>query len=1294
MSSAGSSRARTGGGAWNERRSESGNKRVAVGHHQQQRQQQHQQAFPPANSGPKQQQQQQQTILRAERSHRTENSRSAPASTSPHADRLYSHAMDVAGRADKFMSTVSCCEDLFKAEFVSLRFRLRQQCEQLILTCPPKWARPAEDILWKKTFYDVISRCKAKTMALPLLGAYRTHLMAAAGYYQQLLAKLLERFSLLQLSGLVDWMALPKNLQHQTGDEENHRVSDDVTRWAVSAAHRCLMYLGDLARYNLEYQPGVELIACRYYHQSICLDPSHGKPHNQLATIALTQKNYCKAAFHYVMGLACGMPFPGMEKNLDSLYRTMASVSKDLNEQMAGGVAESQALSFIQRRFVCRFLAIQEMLGLPASNIQPGDLTLVIRQALEDFEEWLRLLPTGESAPAARSESCGGCLEDLLVVFSAADAALLRDAGDMSLCVIAMAIMMAQRLRQAGSSYTRQVTTFTLSLLAHLVEFCSESLRTSVLLSNESPPSSPSFSPLNAATSSELSPSASTVLQHGSFSGLFIQAGNCFAPTPDDFLNGVGGGSSSSQASRTTGLQFGSSAATPAAGTAAGSGGGMMSLDQAISEAVLDSRRSAEIDARAMHNGGSGAGTGAGSSRHRLPRRRRRPLRRRSRPPHEHNSSSDDEEDSDSSSSELDSYNSSSEMASDDEDSDENTQLNDSGAEDHTFLNGSIDDDSEGGYAGSSGLEHTEGDGEDEGEGSELEPRRRVSASSAGNHGDGQRSRLSSAGGRPMRPIGDELATKSNSTAADTDGASSQSASDLVVSPVSIVHAAASLDMLMAVHVAFDWLCINPAFVASFAKTEDKLWCAVTKLLNFLPRQQRLDKAAARLHINDAAELFSSRHPLPEDVTLLGFSPLAGIQERYDFDWANYTGVLGSGREIMLRLHRMQEFGQVMAENKVLSTFQLSPDKQSFLGPDELAASIKENELEQKAVEEAEASKKRQKLMETMAKRKLQVDVQQLEGSLKKRPNNARPLSPYLVVDAEALLLNLEQIEALARSRRFVIIVPLRVIDTLDDMKTSSTHHAARAAIKRLEEHFKRGSRWVRAQRESETHAPAAAKKPNDPAELRAWRFSRVVDCCIYFVQHANTKSKTSMFRPLSHGLVTLLTGQAILQPRDAALVALDTPLEKAVAEARSAGADVFRVSHFFQLWSQSPAAAASAAGATSAAAGPASAHTQHRPPHGRGSSRAPSRGARHQGNGESSAAGPKRFSSQHHASSAAVATRKTPGESKQRATDAPAGAGGHRTRSGSSSRGRRGSAGAAGRGGGGGGARNSNGYG
>lgn len=64
--------------------------------------------------------------------------------------------------------------------------------------------------------------------------------------------------------------------------KQNHHKKlepdSEVKEWALEACHRCLIYLGDIARYQNEYNSyGSSMLAQRYYHQAICLMPDVGK---------------------------------------------------------------------------------------------------------------------------------------------------------------------------------------------------------------------------------------------------------------------------------------------------------------------------------------------------------------------------------------------------------------------------------------------------------------------------------------------------------------------------------------------------------------------------------------------------------------------------------------------------------------------------------------------------------------------------------------------------------------------------------------------------------------------------------------------------------------------------------------------------------------------------------------------------------------------------------------------------------------------------------------------------------
>lgn len=65
---------------------------------------------------------------------------------------------------------------------------------------------------------------------------------------------------------------------------------------------------------------------------------------------------------------------------------------------------------------------------------------------------------------------------------------------------------------------------------------------------------------------------------------------------------------------------------------------------------------------------------------------------------------------------------------------------------------------------------------------------------------------------------------------------------------------------------------------------------------------------------------------------------------------------------------------------------------------------------------------RKSRLMRDMAALRLQAEISQLENSLK---NEEFSLPPYLVVDSSVLCTNLNLIQKLVLSQRFIIVIPL-----------------------------------------------------------------------------------------------------------------------------------------------------------------------------------------------------------------------------------------------------------------------------
>lgn len=135
--------------------------------------------------------------------------------------------------------------------------------------------------------------------------------------------------------------------------------------------------------------------------------------------------------------------------------------------------------------------------------------------------------------------------------------------------------------------------------------------------------------------------------------------------------------------------------------------------------------------------------------------------------------------------------------------------------------------------------------------------------------------------------------------------------------------------------------------------------------------------------------------------------------------------------------------------------------------------------------------------------------------------------SPYLVADTAALCNHLKLVQDLARSNKFIIIVPLVVIDNLDSIKKDSKQ--ARDAIRWLETQFKQGNRFLRAQTHNEklvANYDSILKKK----DIDLWRFYQLIDCCKYFQEKAVLNNKSDDKRL---NMITILTFCELRDPKN-----------------------------------------------------------------------------------------------------------------------------------------------------------------
>lgn len=142
---------------------------------------------------------------------------------------------------------------------------------------------------------------------------FKSFLSEATGFYHDLILKIRAKYGL----PLGHFSEGPENQIILAKDEKK---SAEVKKGLISC-HRCLIYLGDLARYKGLYGEGDSVTrdyaaASSYYTQAASVWPSSGNPHHQLAILASYSGDELVAVYRYFRSLAVDIPFSTARDNL------------------------------------------------------------------------------------------------------------------------------------------------------------------------------------------------------------------------------------------------------------------------------------------------------------------------------------------------------------------------------------------------------------------------------------------------------------------------------------------------------------------------------------------------------------------------------------------------------------------------------------------------------------------------------------------------------------------------------------------------------------------------------------------------------------------------------------------------------------------------------------------------------------------------------------------------------------------------------------------------------------------
>jgi protein SMG5 len=336
--------------------------------------------------------------------------------------------------------------------------------------------------------------------------------------------------------------------------------------------------------------------------------------------------------------------------------------------------------------------------------------------------------------------------------------------------------------------------------------------------------------------------------------------------------------------------------------------------------------------------------------------------------------------------------------------------------------------------------------------------------------------------------------------------------------------------LLSTIKVFCDWLLCNKKIIQSISQVSITMWSKLAILLNCIPSERQIacDFICSNEYVRNLinrSQITKSWNcqPMPEDVHLRSFTSLRLEHASLKFD-INKLNQLSLYDEHLLRLCNLRRFGYMIASfskthsEEVLNFFDYDLSKSAFYAPLLEKPPIESTDQFKQTPETHTKSDRRVQLMKSMAQLRLEAEILQLESSAKSS-DSVFQWSPYLVPDTLALCHSLKLIQELTRMNKFILIIPLIVIDNLDRMKKDSK--LAREAIRWLENQFKQGNRFLRAQNQNEKVVSLQSNQFGAISKRRdadAWSFLQLCECCRYFQQENNDTNRQCMVTLLLSG--------------------------------------------------------------------------------------------------------------------------------------------------------------------------------
>ncbi|KAG8432059.1 hypothetical protein GDO86_019524 [Hymenochirus boettgeri] len=952
-----------------------------------------------------------------------------------HTKRLYRAVVETVHRLDLFISNKSAYQEVFKPENISLRNKLRELCVKLMFLHPVEYGRKAEEVLWRKVYYEVIQLIKTNKKHIhsrsALECAYRTHLIAGVGFYQHLLLYIQSHYQL-ELQGCIDWTHVTDPL---IGFKKPVSASAKEMDWAQMASHRCLVYLGDLARYQNELAVvDTEKLAERFYYQALMVVPHIGMPFNQLGTLAGSKYYHVEATYCYLRCIQSEVSFEGAYGNLKRLYEKAAKMYHQMKKCETRKLSPSKKRCKDIKRLLVSFMFLQSLMQ-PKSSSVDAELTSLCQSVLEDFNLCMFYLPTSinlSSASEDEEEYDGSYsfLPDLLVFR-----------------MVVICLMGVHSLKRADSKQYSASIAFTLALFSHLVNHVNIRLQAELeespvpAFKNDNPDDHESKEPADvigkdtepepvmAANQERKQSKAKTNRKKSNkYSRLSRLRRRRHVQKLDESDLSEGFDSDSSPGSENS------------------DSGSEKSEEEAAFDMETDSDMNSQESRSDLEDMGEDSEGGRGLKE----------LKITSKSPIEEQ--------------EL-------KIVVTTKPESQDLPVDGTGTGECSIASNL--------QAMSTQMFQTKRCFRLAPTFTNVLVKPAVELPTPSNE-----EQIKLMNGNAEKPMSAEQDEGSDS---EESLLSNKSSSHNERSLQERLETITNEGLLATVKIFLDWLRANTDIVVMCAQSSrvcgKQTVCAAEPVAVCTKIQESgilLCNEVRKLLVESELTEINSDVLLPEDASVRNLPPLRPAQRKFNFDQERPG--LSALEESVARSCYIRSFGHFLTRLQG-NVLQFNSELEIFTS---IAESDHDNILHQAQAQfrMAQEEARRNRLMRDMAQLRLKLEVSQLEGTLQ-QPKSQSAMSPYLVPDAQALCQHLAIIRQLASSGRFILIIPRTVIDGLDFLKKENA--GAREGIRYLEAEFKKGNRYIRCQKET---GKSYEKNKLKRQDSDAWHLYKILDSC------------------------------------------------------------------------------------------------------------------------------------------------------------------------------------------------------